>query len=71
MHSIDFTELDDHIHMLSWDGSEPEPIVSNEIYEMGKVTLGPWMSTPFRLIPETASIHTTIVKPLTFPHYSA
>ena len=31
MHSIDFVELDDHIHMLSWDESEPEPIVSDKI----------------------------------------
>ena len=27
MHSIDFVEFDDYIHMLSWDDSEPEPIV--------------------------------------------
>ncbi|RVW61072.1 hypothetical protein CK203_045795 [Vitis vinifera] len=33
MHSINFVELDDHIHMLSWDESEPEPIVSNKIYD--------------------------------------
>ena len=33
MHSINFVELDDHIHMLSWDESEPELIVSNKIYD--------------------------------------
>uniref|UniRef100_F6HX33 Uncharacterized protein n=1 Tax=Vitis vinifera TaxID=29760 RepID=F6HX33_VITVI len=34
MHSIDFAELDNHIHMLSWDEPEPEPIVSDEIHEI-------------------------------------
>ena len=34
------------------------------------MTLGPQMSTPFRLVPKAASVQTTIVKPLTFPHYS-
>ncbi|KAL6321911.1 hypothetical protein AAG906_035620 [Vitis piasezkii] len=55
MHSIDFVEFDDHICMLSWDDSEPEPIVSDGICEMSGVTLGPRM--PYR-------------RPLTFPHYS-
>ena len=41
VHSIDFDELDDHIHMLSWDDSKPEPMESDEIYEIGGVTLGP------------------------------
>ena len=36
IHSIDFVELDDHIHMLSWDELESEPIVSDEIYEIGR-----------------------------------
>ena len=31
IHFIDFAELDDHIHMLSWDESKPEPIVADEI----------------------------------------
>ncbi|RVW86525.1 hypothetical protein CK203_042130 [Vitis vinifera] len=31
MHSIDFVEFDDYIHMLSWDDSEPEPIVVDEV----------------------------------------
>ena len=35
MHSIDFAKLNDHIHMLSWDELEPEPIVSYQIYEIG------------------------------------
>ena len=70
MHSIDFAELDDHIHMLSWDESEPEPIVSYRIYEIGQVTLGPQMPTPFKLVHEAALVQTTTVEPLTFPHYS-
>ena len=70
MHSIDFAEFDDHIHMLSWDEPEPEPIVLDKIHEISKVTLGPWMSTPFRLTPEATSVQTTTVEPLTFPHYS-
>ena len=70
MHSIDFAELDDHIHMLSWDVSEPEPVVLDEIYEMGGVTLGPRMSTPFRLVPEATSVQAAIIEPLTFTHYS-
>ena len=70
MHSIDFVELGDHIHMLSWDESEPEQIVSYEIYEIGRVSLGPRMSTPFRLVSEAASIQTVTVVPSIFPHYS-
>ncbi|KAL6312417.1 hypothetical protein AAG906_016371 [Vitis piasezkii] len=56
--------------MLSWDESKPEPIVSDEIYEIGRVTLGPRMSTPFKLVPKAASVSTITVEPLTFPHYS-
>ena len=70
VHSIDFVELDDHIHMLSWDESEPEPIVLNKIYEITRVILGPRMSTPFRLVPRVASVQMTTVKPSIFPHYN-
>ena len=56
--------------MLSWDDSKLESIVSDEIYEMGGVALGPWMPAPFRLVPEAASIQTTTVEPLSFSHYS-
>ncbi|KAL6318459.1 hypothetical protein AAG906_041226 [Vitis piasezkii] len=38
IHSINLAELDDHVHMLSWDESEPKPIVSDQIYELGRVT---------------------------------
>ena len=71
MHFIDFAELDDHIHMMSWNKLKPEPIVSDGIYEIGRVTLGHRMPTPFRLVPKAASIQTTTVVSLTFPHYSA
>ncbi|RVW88378.1 hypothetical protein CK203_040939 [Vitis vinifera] len=70
IHFIDLVELDDHIHMLSWDESVLEPIVANGIYEVGGVTLGPRMPTPFRLVPDVTSIQLTIVKPLIFPCYS-
>ena len=56
MHSIDFVEFDDHIHMLSWDDSEPERIVSDGICEMSGVTLGPRMPVPFKLVPDAASV---------------
>ena len=45
---IDFVELDNHIHTLCWDESEPEPIVADGIYEVGGMTLGQWMPTPFK-----------------------
>ena len=70
IHSLDFAKLDNHIHMLSWDDIEPEPIVLDEIYEMGEVTLGPRMPVPFRLFPDAASVQTTTVEPLTFLHYN-
>ena len=56
IHSIDFVELDNHIHMLSWDESESKPIVADEIYEIGGVTLGPRMPTLFRLVLEATSV---------------
>ena len=70
IHFIDFVELDDHIHMLSWDEPKSEPIVSDGIYEVGGVTLGPWMPTPFRLVPKVTSVQLTTIKSLTFPRYS-
>ena len=70
IHFLDFVELDDHVHMLSSDDSNPEPIVSNGIYEMDKATLGPWMPVSFELVPRAASVQTTIVEPLILPHYN-
>ena len=34
------------------------------------MTLGPRMSTPFRLVLEAASIQTIIVESLNFPHFN-
>ena len=70
IHFLDFDEIEDHVHMLSWDDSDLEPIMPYEIYEMSGVTLGPRMPTPFLLVPEAASIQATTSKPLTFTRYS-
>ncbi|RVW64505.1 hypothetical protein CK203_040343 [Vitis vinifera] len=56
IHFMDFTKPDDRIHMLSWDDSEPEPIVVDESYEVDGVILDPEASAPFRLVPDTPSI---------------
>ena len=34
------------------------------------MNLGPQMPTPFRLVSEAASVQTTTIEPLTFPHYN-
>ena len=34
------------------------------------MTLGPRMSTPFKLVPEATSVQMIIIEPLTFPHYN-
>ena len=67
---LEFDVIDDHIHMLSDDDSDPEPIMPGVIYEMRGVTLGPWTPAPFRLVPETASVQAATVKPLILSHYS-
>ncbi|RVW80741.1 hypothetical protein CK203_050712 [Vitis vinifera] len=63
MHSIDFVKFDDHIHMLSCDDSELEPIVSDEIYEMSGMTLdlGCFAQTPFVLILNVDEVQTPYV----------
>ncbi|KAL6332110.1 hypothetical protein AAG906_020792 [Vitis piasezkii] len=70
IHFLDFDEIDDHIHTLSDDNSDPEPIMPDVIYEMSGVTLGPWMPAPFRLVPEAASVQAATIEPLILPHYS-
>ena len=70
IHFLDFDEIDDHVHMLSEDDSDPEPIMPDVIYKMSGVTLGPRMPAPFRLVPEAASVQTATVQPLILPHYS-
>ncbi|RVW21004.1 hypothetical protein CK203_114761 [Vitis vinifera] len=56
IHFLDFDETDDHVHMLSWDDPDPEPIMPAGIYETSGVTLEPQMPAPFRLVPEAASV---------------
>ena len=70
IHFLDFADSDDHIHMLSWDDMDQEPIELGDIYETSNMTLGPQVPTPFRLVPEVAFVQTTIVEPLTFTRYS-
>ncbi|RVW66479.1 hypothetical protein CK203_065095 [Vitis vinifera] len=43
IHFLDFDETDDHVHMLSWDDPDPEPIMPAGIYETSGVTLEPQM----------------------------
>ena len=70
IHFLDFDEIDDHVHMLSEDNSDLEPIMPDVIYEMSGMTLGPRRPIPFRLVPEAASVQTATVEPLILPHYS-
>ncbi|KAL6312346.1 hypothetical protein AAG906_008000 [Vitis piasezkii] len=70
IHFLEFDVIDDHIHMLSDDDSDLEPIMPDVIYEMSGVTLGPRMPAPFRLVPEAASVQAATVEPLILPHYS-
>ena len=70
IHFLDFDETDDHVHMLSWDDPDPEPIMPAGIYETSEVTLEPQMPAPFRLFHEAASVQTTTSEPLTFTRYS-
>ena len=70
IHFLNFDEIDDHVHMLSEDDSNPEPIMPGVIYEMSGMTLGPRMPTPFRLVPEAASVQIATIEPLILPHYS-
>ncbi|RVW78015.1 Retrovirus-related Pol polyprotein from transposon 17.6 [Vitis vinifera] len=70
IHFLEFDVIDDHIHMLSDDDSDLEPIMPDVIYETSGVTLGPWMPAPFGLVPEAASVQAATVEPLILPHYS-
>eukprot|EP00261_Vitis_vinifera_P028366 XP_010662558.1 PREDICTED: uncharacterized protein LOC100853663 [Vitis vinifera] len=70
IHFLEFDEIDDHIHMLSDDDSDPEPIMPDVIYETSGVTLGPRMPAPFRLVPEAAPVQAATVEPLILPHYN-
>ena len=58
---MDFTKLDDHIHMLSWDDSELKPIVMDESHEVDGVISNPQASAPFKLVPDTPPVQLTTV----------
>ncbi|RVW21846.1 Retrovirus-related Pol polyprotein from transposon 17.6 [Vitis vinifera] len=70
IHFLEFDEIDGHIHMLSDDDPDQEPIIPDVIYEMSGVTLGPRTPSPFRLVPEAASVQAATVEPLILPRYS-
>ncbi|RVW76165.1 hypothetical protein CK203_044221 [Vitis vinifera] len=46
------------------------PIELDDIYEMSSMSLRPQVPTPFRLFPETASVHASIVEPPISTRYS-
>ena len=70
IHFLEFSNDDDFIHMLSWDDTNPEPIISYGIYEMDRATLGPRVPVSLELVPEVALVPTATVEPLILPHYS-
>nr|CAN83915.1 hypothetical protein VITISV_022301 [Vitis vinifera] len=70
VHFLDFDETDDHVHMLSWDDPDPEPIMPVGIYETSGVTLEPQMPAPFRLVPEATFVQAATSEPLIFTRYS-
>ena len=49
---------------------DPKPIELGDIYEMSSMSLEPQVPTHFRLFPETAPVHVSIVEPPTFMRYS-
>ncbi|RVW47067.1 hypothetical protein CK203_116113 [Vitis vinifera] len=52
IHFLDFDEIDDHVHMLSWDDSDPEP----------------QMLTPFRLRSDAVVVLVPDVEEVQAPH---
>ena len=56
IHFLDFVDSDDHVCMMSWDDMDPEPKELGDIYETSSMSLGPQVPTPFRLVPEVASV---------------
>ena len=67
---MDFIEPDDHIHMLSWDDYEPEPIVVDESYEVDRMISNSQASTPFRLVIDTPPLELTTIGLLIHPCYN-
>ena len=58
---MDFTKLDDHIHMLSWDDSELKPIEMDESHEVDGVISNPQAFAPFKRVPDTPPVQLTMV----------
>ncbi|RVW94291.1 hypothetical protein CK203_037839 [Vitis vinifera] len=69
-----------HYAYHKWPGHETDrytamrhaiqDLIDQSVDHLSRVTLGPQMFTPFRLVPEATSVQTATVEPLTFPHYS-
>ncbi|RVW80737.1 hypothetical protein CK203_050716 [Vitis vinifera] len=64
IHFLEFSDRDDYIHMLSWDDTDPEPIMSDGIYEMHGATLGPQMPVSFKFVPEQHRSESRLPPPL-------
>ena len=58
---MDFTKLDNGIHMLSWDDYELEPIVVDESYEVDGMITDSYTSATFRLVLDTPPLQLTTV----------
>ena len=58
IHSIDFAESDDNIHMLSWDDQGPEPLVFDDGY-------GDWWVQEVLL---SQLIHAHVISALSITH---
>ena len=73
IHSIDFDESDDRIHMLSWDGQELEPIVFDDGYgddRVHDVFLSHQIHTHVISAPSITLIWIPAPRPMTLPCYS-
>ena len=70
IHSMDFTESDDHIHMLSWDDYESESIVVDKSYEVDGVISNSQAFAPSRLVLDMTPLQLTMVGSLIHPCYS-
>ena len=73
IHSNDFVESDDHIHMLSWDDQGPECIVFDDGYgddEVHEVFLSQQIHAHVVSMPSINSVWIPIPRPMTLPCYS-
>ena len=73
IHYIDFTESDDHIHMLSWDDQGPEPIVFDDGYDdegVHEVFSSQQILTHVVSMPSIISVWIPTLRLVTLPCYS-